>query len=116
MGKNERIAAHVYAALSALAVGDRVPADVYVLDYEDGTVPRWCVAAITPTAADGYVLTVEDEGQQATLWDGAVRVGILTFPTKTVRTRPFMGETWPGQACDMVQQAAWWQSKRSRAA
>lgn len=97
----------LYTALAALQPGQTVPADVYVCDYADGTRPAWTVAAREELGAGGVRLDLEDPAN-GDLFD-RVRVVVLAFPAKVLRTPPqphgATGEATVGpKLCDLAQQ------------
>jgi hypothetical protein len=95
--------AAVWAALSALTIGDVVPSAVYVLDYADDQRPVWEVAD-REVAGPGLRLVLADRAN-ADLFNHVV-VTVLTFPAKTLRTQPYLsGGSMPGKLCCMLQQA-----------
>jgi hypothetical protein len=100
-------AATCHRLLRDLRPGDRVPAPVHVADYRDRSRPPWTVAEREPLGAEGVRLTLVDVAT-GDMFD-RVAVVVLTFPRKTVRTRPQPhGLTGPaivgGKLCDMLQQ------------
>ena|SRR5579885_445044 len=81
------IPADIYTALACLRVGDPVPPQVYIADYQDDSIPPWTVREIEPHDRL-LILTVCDERApvQATLFEPAhvVARDIFTMPTKTL--------------------------------
>jgi hypothetical protein len=80
-------AADIYAVLVHLHAGEFVPPQVYIRDYQDGTIPPWMIREIE--AHDRLlIVTVCDEQApvQATLFAPAHLVArdIFTMPTKTL--------------------------------
>lgn len=102
--------ARAWARLSTLQPGDPVPADVYVLDYRDGTRPPWTVRAAEALPSGGRKLVIENP-EHGLLGDlfavgERVRVTVLVWPGKTLRTQPYLEGGEPGPTlCDMDQQA-----------
>lgn len=98
----------LYTALADLQPGQAVPADIYVCDYADGTRPAWVVAAREALDAGGVRLDLEDP-DNGDLFD-RVRVVVLAFPAKVLRTPPQPhggtgAATVGGKLCDLAQQA-----------
>lgn len=89
--------ANIYAVLSQLTIGERIPSCVYITDYKDGTIPPWTVREIEKHG-NLLILTVcdETEQKQATLFEQAhcVARDVFTMPTKTL-AGPFYGY-YPG--------------------
>ena len=109
-------AAELYAALVALPVGATVPEHLYVADYQDGGRPPWVLAERTELDAGGVLLALEDAANRD-MFD-VVRVLVLAFPAKVLRTPPqprsadapaIVG----GRLCDMAQQARYQQKQRT---
>lgn len=101
--------AELYAALVPLQVGQDVPSEVYVADYADGSRPTWVVVARQELDAEGVRLDLEDPGN-GDLFD-RVRLVVLAFPTKVLRTPPQLhgltGDAIVGRKlCDMAQRPA----------
>lgn len=99
--------AELYTALAPLQVGQQVPSAVYIADYADGTCPAWIVADRQELDAGGIRLDLEDPGNDD-LFD-RVRVIVLAFPDKVLRTPPQPHGLAPavisGKLCDLAQQA-----------
>jgi len=93
--------ATMFNHLHALQPGQPAPSEVYILDYADGSVPAWIVESREDIGAGGVKLVLYD-AFNANLFD-RLRVMILTFPTKTIRT-PIYQDAIPGTACDLLQQ------------
>jgi hypothetical protein len=101
-----------YSILKDLAVGDEIPASLYVLDRKDGTRPRWVVQEVEHLElTGGRVLVVVDETApyDRDLFGRAeqpVALKIITHPTKTLRSRPYLlGGSCGNTLCDLDQQA-----------
>src|SRR6185436_16362981 len=93
----------LYHSLHVLQLGDVVPDAVYVLDYEDGQCPAWCVVEREALGADGVRLVLHDRGNGDMF--NCVQLVVLTFPQKTLRTGPHLdGGDMPGRLCDLAQQ------------
>lgn len=110
----------VYQALKPLYLGDAVPPQIYVSDYNDGEIPDWRIRYRERQGASVLLIAFDHSnaywpgGQPATqlcLFDDEVRypaVRILSSPRKTLRSAvvEFSGlDGWPSQMCDMLQQA-----------
>lgn len=96
----------VYEALKRLYLGDAIPPEVYVSDWQDGKIPDWRIH-YRETLGRSVLLVVFDMdntyrpgGQPATqmsLFDNDVR-----YPA----VRIISGlDAWPNMMCDMLQQA-----------
>lgn len=112
-------ARELYAVLAALPVGAAVPDHVYVADYRDGGRPCWTVAERTDLDAGGVLLALEDAANRD-MFD-VVRVLVLAFPAKVLRTPPQPhGADAPaivaGKLCDMAQQARYQEKQEGRRA
>lgn len=84
--------------LRGLVPGDRVPAELYVLDDQDGTRPRWMVHSARPMSSGGVFLVLVDP-------DDGVALTVLTWPHATMRSQPHqLGEAPDPTLCDMDQQ------------
>lgn len=99
-----------WALLVGLRRGDSVPSELYVLDYRDGSRPDWVVSEAEELATGGRRLTVVDETNtdKGDFFGGSDRIAltVLTWPTKTLRTQPYLlGSTARPMLCDMDQQA-----------
>ena len=95
--------------LKDLQPGDLVPPALYVLDYRDGERPRWQVQAVEELDSGGRKLTLvdPDNGKDDLFADllPTVSLVVLTWPTKTLRTQPFLFGTSFNTLCDLDQQA-----------
>lgn len=99
--------ADLYAALAALPVGAAVPEHIYVADYRDGGRPCWTVAERTDLDAGGVLLALEDAANRD-MFD-VVRVLVLAFPAKVLRTPPQLHSpdapaALGNKLCDLTQQ------------
>ena len=96
----------LYAALAPLQVGQQVPSAVYIADYADGARPAWVVVARAELGAQGVRLDLEDP-ESGDLFD-RVRVIVLAFPAKVLRTPPQPHGLEPAivadKLCDLAQQ------------
>lgn len=92
-----------YPQLRDLEPGDRVPVDLHVLDYRDGTRPRWTVAQAEELESGGRRLTLVDPDNGPEL-DG-VAVTVLTWSHKTLKSQPHrLGRPIGNTLCDLDQQ------------
>lgn len=109
-------AEELYNLLVPLQPGDLVPSEVYVADYADGSRPAWTVAEREELGAGGVRLELEDSSN-GDMFD-CVRLIVLTFEAKTLRTPP-QPHGLSGQAvicsqlCDMLQQGRYNERKRA---
>ena len=99
--------ADLYAALAALPVGAAVPEHIYVADYRDDGRPCWTVAERTDLDAGGVLLALEDAANRD-MFD-VVRVLVLAFPAKVLRTPPQLHSpdapaALGNKLCDLTQQ------------
>ncbi len=110
--------AAIYRALSVLQIGDVVPVQLYISDYEDGEIPRWVLIwREEMPATEQLALIFEDQtpyARQGDMFDPYAhllpRKGVLTWARKTLATREYRCEevAWrcPEQKmCDLGQQA-----------
>ena len=92
----------IYQLFCSLRRGDVIPDELYIRDYEDGSIPRWVLIERVELKHGGLQLLVEDQSPyqveikrmfgKATL----PRRGILTFPDKSSCTPVCSGErNWP---------------------
>ncbi|RMH10786.1 MAG: hypothetical protein D6698_17295 [Gammaproteobacteria bacterium] len=93
-------------ALRELEVGDVVPRELYILDYNDGTTPAWTVVS-KKRAGNCLVELVLVDSENRDLFDQA-RVVVLVGETKALRSPAFVGDTPPSMLCDL------WQQQRAR--
>lgn len=109
-------AAALYTALAPLTAGQAVPNTIYVDDYADGTRPAWQVVERQELGADGIQLTLEDP-HNGDLF-GCVRLIVLAFPGKVLRTPPQPHGINPAiignQLCDMAQQERYQRKLKDR--
>lgn len=95
--------------LRDLAAGDRVPAELYVLDYRDGERPRWTVHQVEELVTGGrrLILMDPDNAESLDLFDpkGCAAVTVITHPRKTLRSQPHrLGGECGNMLCDLDQQ------------
>jgi hypothetical protein len=80
----------VYTAQAALHVGNIVPLEIYISDYDTDTVPEWTVRS-RETGEDGVLLLVlidPNSAIPATLWEPAAEVArlVLSSPRQSLAT------------------------------
>ena len=95
-----------YPHLRGLQVGAEVPRALYVLDYSDGTRPRWTVHERQDVGAGVVRLVLVDTANGADdLFHDAehpAALTVLTCPRFTRRTRPYvLGHGEPDEMCCM---------------
>lgn len=104
----------IYQCFLTLQPGDAIPEELFIALYEDGGIPEWVLVERVEIEADGLQLLVEDHAPaqvevKARLGLALLpRVGILTFPSKSVCIRAnsrFRGWPWPNRMASLEQQA-----------
>ncbi len=99
-------ATELYEALSVLPVGAQVPDTVCIADYTNGDRPVWTVVGREELGEDGLRIELEDQGNRD-MFD-CVRVIVLAFPFKVLRTQPQPHGLTPAiigsKLCDLTQQ------------
>lgn len=109
--------AELYNLLAPLQVGSLVPSQIYVSDYADGTRPAWTVVARESLEAGGVRLDLEDP-DNGDMFD-RVRIIVLAFPSKVLRTPPQPHGISPSivgsKLCDLAQQGRYAQKKVANA-
>jgi hypothetical protein len=83
-----REAALIYAALSALTVGQWVPPEVYICDYDAGGIPPWMLKERKDLGGPYHTLTVIDASTQHERSEGTgwVARDVFCCPTKVLAT------------------------------
>lgn len=94
----------IFQRLAQVRVGAAIPADIYIADRVDGSVPRWVVIDRRAAPRGGVQLLVEDQSPEqlhlkaatATGAEGRPRFAIEAFPDRIRGTRVYAGEHgWP---------------------
>lgn len=92
----------IYQRLAQLRIGAAIPADIYMADRADGSVPRWVVINRRVVPQGGAQLLVEDQSPEQlhlkvsadTEW--RPRFAIEAFPAHIRGARVYAGEHgWP---------------------
>jgi hypothetical protein len=101
----------VYTALASLQVGDVVPPEIYISDYDTGQIPAWTVHSSEPKGSLLQLTLIDpDAAIQATLWEPAAVVArqVLTGPRQSLATPHYQLKEGYGpkaMMCDLIQQA-----------
>lgn len=101
----------VYMALAALQIGDQVPPEVYISDYQTGQVPAWTVQSREQKGSMLQLTLVDPDATiQATLWEPAAVIArqVLTGSRLSLATPHYQLKEGYGpknMMCDLIQQA-----------
>src|SRR5690348_3548681 len=94
----------IFQRLVQVHVGATIPADIYIADRVDGSVPRWVVVNRRVVPLGGIQFIVEDQSPEqlhlkaatATGAEGRPRFAVEVFPDHIRGTRVYAGEHgWP---------------------
>lgn len=92
----------IYQRLAQLRIGAAIPADIYIADRADGSVPRWVVINRRVVPQGGAQLLVEDQSPEqlhlkvSTDTERRPRFAIEAFPAHIRGARVYAGEHgWP---------------------
>jgi hypothetical protein len=80
--------AAIYATLSILAIGEQVPPEVYICDYDTGGIPPWMLKERKDLSGPYQTLTVIDTSTRHKRLEGTswVACDVFCCPTKILRT------------------------------
>jgi hypothetical protein len=82
--------------LVGLKVGDVVPPQVYICDYEDGRIPAWQVLHIVEHEGCRRLTLIDPESAHITLWERSyVALDVVAFPTKVLATSLYISTGEP---------------------